>query len=58
MICFFDTSALAKLFMEEQGTAFVEKMVNDEDNEVWVLDFSRVRTIKQYISQISQQRDL
>ena len=36
MICFFDTSALAKLFMEEEGTSFVESLVNDDNNEIWV----------------------
>ena len=45
MICFFDTSALAKLFMEEEGTSFVESLVNDDNNEIWVLDFSRIELL-------------
>ena len=42
MNCFFDTSALAKLFQEEDGTAFVENIVNDPNNKIWVLDFARI----------------
>ena len=39
---FLDTSALAKLFHEEQGSAFVERIVSDPDSEIWILDLSRV----------------
>jgi predicted nucleic acid-binding protein len=42
MNCFFDTSALAKLFQEEDGTAFVENIVNDPNNKIWVLDLARI----------------
>jgi len=45
MICFFDTSALAKLFMEEQGSDFVERIIMDENHQIWVLDFSRIELL-------------
>jgi len=45
VICFFDTSALAKLFMEEEGTTFVESLVSDNNNEIWVLDLSRIELL-------------
>lgn len=39
---FFDTSALAKLFQTEEGSESVEEIVNNSDNELWVLDLVRI----------------
>lgn len=36
MNCFFDTSALAKLFQKEEGSDFVEKLINAPENEIWI----------------------
>ncbi len=40
--CFFDTSAIAKLFHEEKGSDVVEEIVCDPKSEVWILDLSRI----------------
>jgi uncharacterized protein with PIN domain len=42
MNLFFDTSALVKLFHEEEGTEFVTALLRDSTNEVWMLDLTRV----------------
>ena len=43
MNCYFDTSALAKLFLEkEDGVETVTKLVNDPANIVWVLELARI----------------
>jgi len=42
MICFFDTSALVKLFHEEKGSAAVESIIMDGQNEIWVLELVRL----------------
>ena len=43
MNCYFDTSALAKLFLEnEDGIETVTKLVNDPANIIWVLDLARI----------------
>ena len=39
---FFDTSALVKLFQAENGSEMVEEIVNDPDNDLWVLDLVRI----------------
>ena len=39
---FFDTSALVKLFQVENGSEIVEAIVNDPDNDLWVLDLVRI----------------
>ena len=39
---FFDTSALVKLFQAENGSEIVEEIVNDPDNDLWVLDLVRI----------------
>jgi predicted nucleic acid-binding protein len=39
---FFDTSALVKLFQEEAGSNIVEDIVNDQNNELWLLDLSKI----------------
>ena len=42
MNCYFDTSALAKLFIQEEGTDTVTGLVLDRTNAVWVLDLARL----------------
>jgi predicted nucleic acid-binding protein len=42
MNCYLDTSALAKLFFQEEGTDVVTRLVLDPSNIVWVLDLARV----------------
>ena len=42
MNCYFDTSALAKLFIQEKGTDTVTGLVLDRTNAVWVLDLARI----------------
>ena len=43
MNCYFDTSALAKLFLEnEDGSETVTKLVNNSANIVWVLELARI----------------
>jgi len=34
MICFFDTSALVKLFHIEEGSDAVESIIQDRENEI------------------------
>ncbi len=45
MNLFFDTSALVKYFHEEEGTELVTRLINSEENEVWVLDLFRLEFI-------------
>lgn len=42
MNCYLDTSALAKLFFQEEGTDVVTQLVLDPTNVVWVLDLARI----------------
>lgn len=42
MNCYFDTSALAKLFFQEEGTEAVTGLVLDRTNVIWVLDLARI----------------
>ncbi len=44
---FFDTSALVKLFQVENGSEVVEWIVNDPDNDLWVLDLVRIGFVLQ-----------
>ncbi len=39
---FLDTSALVKLFHEESGTRIVESIVNNQENEIWMLELVRL----------------
>lgn len=39
---FFDTSALVKLFHEEIGSDVVEKLINDQSNEIWISELVRL----------------
>ena len=48
---FFDTSALVKLFQVEKGSEIVEEIVNDPDNDLWVLDLVRI----EFLSSIYRQ---
>src|SRR6056297_3272580 len=45
MNCFFDTSALAKLFQTEEGSNFVEEIINAPENEIWILDLTRIELL-------------
>jgi uncharacterized protein len=42
MTYFFDTSALFKLFVQEQGTETVVNIFSDINNEIWVSELSRI----------------
>lgn len=42
MNLFFDTSALVKIFHEEQGSASVTTLIQDPGNAVWILDLARL----------------
>ncbi len=39
---FVDTSALVKLFQEEIGSRIVEDIINDNNNDLWILDLSKI----------------
>jgi hypothetical protein len=45
MNVFFDTSALAKYFIEEAGTEHVTSLVQDPINSCWVFELARVEFI-------------
>ncbi len=45
MILFFDTSALVKYFHVEKGTEQVTTLINDSNNEIWVLELARIEFI-------------
>jgi len=38
MICFFDTSALVKLFHIEKGSDAVESIISNHENQIWALE--------------------
>jgi predicted nucleic acid-binding protein len=42
MILFFDTSALVKLFHEEEGSEVVARLVKPKDNEIWVSELATI----------------
>jgi predicted nucleic acid-binding protein len=50
MICFFDTSALVKLFHIEKGSDTVEAIISNHENEIWVLELVRL----EFFSSISR----
>ena len=45
MNSFFDTSALAKLFQKEEGSNFVEELINAPENDIWILDLTRIELL-------------
>ena len=45
MNCFFDTSALAKLFQKEEGIDFIEELINAPENDIWILDLTRIELL-------------
>lgn len=45
MTLFFDTSALVKYFHVEEGTEQVTALINESDNEIWVLELARIEFI-------------
>ena len=42
MTFYFDTSALVKLFHEEEGSQTVTRIINSNDNEIWISELARV----------------
>jgi uncharacterized protein with PIN domain len=42
MILFFDTSALVKVFHEEEGSEVVTPLIKAKDNEVWISELARI----------------
>jgi predicted nucleic acid-binding protein len=45
VILFFDTSALVKYFHIEEGSEYVTTLINDSNNEIWVLELARIEFI-------------
>ncbi len=45
MICYFDTSALVKLFSTESGSEKVKELIDNPENEVWVLELALVELL-------------
>ena len=45
MICYFDTSALVKLFNTESGSEKVKELIDNPENEVWVLELALVELL-------------
>ncbi len=42
MNLYLDTSALVKYFHEEKGSATITKLINSQENEIWVLELVRI----------------
>ncbi len=42
MTFYFDTSALVKLFHEEEGSQTVTRVINSNDNEMWISELARI----------------
>jgi uncharacterized protein len=42
MTLYFDTSALVKLFSRETGSASIQEMVLNPENEIWVLELANI----------------
>ncbi len=42
MNLFFDTSALVKLFHEEEGSEVVTRLITSDENKIWVLEVVRL----------------
>jgi predicted nucleic acid-binding protein len=45
---YFDTSALVKLFHEEEGSQTVTRIINSNDNEIWISELARIESMKDY----------
>ena len=45
MNVFFDTSAIVKLFSVEPGTEEVEKIINEANNEIWLLELAETELL-------------
>jgi len=39
---YFDTSALVKLFHEEEGSETVMRIINSNDSEIWISELARI----------------
>ncbi len=56
MNCYFDTSALAKLFFKkEDGSETVAKLITDPANVVWVLELPKLNFTVPFIGVIGQE---
>jgi uncharacterized protein with PIN domain len=42
MILFLDTSALVKVFHEEEGSEVITPLIKSKDNEVWISELARI----------------
>ena len=42
MTFYFDTSALVKLFHEEEGSQNVTRIINANENEIWISELARI----------------
>ena len=45
MMLYFDTSALAKLFSDEQGSELVRQLISSPSNAIWVLELALIEMI-------------
>ena len=45
MNLFFDTSALVKFFHKEEGSEAVTNLITSKENEIWLLELSRLEFI-------------
>lgn len=54
MNCFFDTSALAKLFQKEEGSNVVEELINAPVNDIWILDLTRIELLSSFYRRYRQ----
>jgi len=51
---FLDTSALVKLFHEEQGSDVVERLVTQPDNEIWLCELVRLEFLSSVYRRVRQ----
>jgi predicted nucleic acid-binding protein len=45
MTLYFDTSALVKLFSDEQGSKLVRRLISNPSNAIWVLELALIEMI-------------
>src|SRR5690606_14052677 len=45
MMLYFDTSALVKLFSDEQGSKLVRRLISNPSNAIWVLELALIEMI-------------
>lgn len=56
MTFYFDTSALVKLFHEEEGSEPVTRIINSNDNEIWISELARIEFISPFCADIETTR--